>query len=186
MKRLSLFLIFLMLACCAQAATVILSWDAMPSGQTWTAVRIYERVGAASPYTYTQIISIPCPSCTTATFTVTPVGNHTYIARSYDGTVESADSNGVVVTVTAPPVPPGNLRMTKFSASVSYFMTTFTAQTNVPAKTSLTVKGKTYAVDARFTTVHRKSFYGRMVRGTSYLWTAIDINGNKITATGIV
>jgi len=182
-KRFYLVLCLILFAIYAQAATVTLAWDAMPAGESWTSVRIYERTGIVAPYTYAQVASVACPGCTTAVVTVTAVGNHTYVARSYNGTIESADSNSVLVNVPAPPV---NLKITSLTASVNFFGTTFRAQTSVPAKTTLTVNGKTYTVDTRLVTSHTKSLFGRLTKGTPYTWTATDAQGNKATATGTV
>ena len=78
-------------------ANITLLWDAMPVGQLWTQVRIYE--GAV-------LVATAATPATSVTFSTTKAA-HTWTARSFDGTEESLDSNSVVW---APPVPPGHLR----------------------------------------------------------------------------
>ena len=77
---------------------VTLSWDAMPGTEVWKEVRILE--GA----TVVATAAMPAASVVVANVTKAP---HTFVARSFDGTFESDDSNAVVVT---PPVPPGHLK----------------------------------------------------------------------------
>ena len=78
-------------------ANITLMWDAMPAGQLWTEVRIYEG---------TTKVATAAGTATSVMFSATK-STHTWVARSWDGVDESADSNAVVW---APPVPPGHLR----------------------------------------------------------------------------
>lgn len=112
MKRLLLGIALLMiLATFACAATLNFAWDPAAAGETWSLVRIYERVGAAAPYTYTKVIEVPGTAVTASALNV-PAGTHTYIARSVapDGVTESNDSNAV--TATLKPGSPANLKFT--------------------------------------------------------------------------
>jgi hypothetical protein len=84
---------------------ITLQWDAMPLDQKWTEVRIYDVAQSPEAIVATATCSTTCP--TTVTFTV-PRAAHTYVARSYDGFWESADSN--VVTLNAPPKIPTGLK----------------------------------------------------------------------------
>lgn len=92
-----------------QARSVTLTWDGMPSDQSWTQVRIYE----ITPTAYTLVATAPCtlgtPNvCPTSVTFSAPKLAHSYIARSFDGTYESDDSNTVFLP--GPPKAPGNLR----------------------------------------------------------------------------
>jgi len=78
-------------------ANITLLWDAMPVGQLWTQVRIYEG---------TVLVTTAAVPATSVTFSTTKA-THTWTARSFDGTEESVDSNAVIW---APPIPPGHLR----------------------------------------------------------------------------
>jgi hypothetical protein len=102
MKKFLFVCFFLFLTIGARADTLTLSWDAMPAGQTWTKVRIYEVPG----YTLRAEVA---GSATTASFEVDKLG-HSYTARSFDGVRESADSN--TVGFPAAPVSPGHLSFT--------------------------------------------------------------------------
>ena len=84
---------------------ITLQWDAMPLDQKWTEVRIYDVAQSPEALVATATCSTTCP--TTVTFTV-PRTAHTYVARSFDGFWESADSN--VVAINAPPKIPANLK----------------------------------------------------------------------------
>ena len=92
MKRL-LVVLFLLLCFVAPsfATDLTFSWDAMPAGQNWTNVRLYEITG-------TNYILKGTVAGTATTYTLTGVlpGNHTYIVRSVADTIESVDSNSVV------------------------------------------------------------------------------------------
>lgn len=86
-----LIIALLLFALTASASDVILTWDPMPAGQSWTHVRIYERTGAAAPYTYTRKAEVTGDK-TTATIADVAPGVHVYVARSVNGW-ESVDSN---------------------------------------------------------------------------------------------
>jgi len=77
----------------------------MPAGQSWQAVRIYEISGTI----YTKVAEVAGNVTTASLQNFTP-GKHVYVARSFDGTWESADSN----QVSTPPIPavPANLKFT--------------------------------------------------------------------------
>lgn len=100
MRRL-LLLAFLLLTAPLMAADVTLQWD-RPGGETWTSVRIYERVGAA----YNLVAEVTGDLTQATVRNVTP-GVHTYVARSVN-VWESADSN--TASTPAQPTPPGSLR----------------------------------------------------------------------------
>lgn len=86
----------------AQATgSVTLTWDPMPAGQTWKAIRIYEVNGT----TYTQVAEVG-PDQTSVRINAVP-GRHDYVARSVDGW-ESDDSN--VASTPAKPNSPGNTK----------------------------------------------------------------------------
>lgn len=91
----------------AFALDIKLAWDPMPAGQTWTAVRIYERVGTV----YTQVGQVVPPVATVTLASVT-TGTHYYVARSYNGQSESVNSNEVMVTVLTVPGAPTALTIT--------------------------------------------------------------------------
>jgi hypothetical protein len=107
MKRLLIVIALLcLMALPAMAATLTFQWDAMPSGQTWTQVRIYEKSGT----NYTLLGSTTSGTATSMTVSGITPGAHNFVARSYDGAWESADSN---VLVTGPvPSAPGNFKIT--------------------------------------------------------------------------
>lgn len=108
MKRFMFVIALLLFAGVANAAQITLAWDPMPSGQTWTKVRAYERFGVAGSYTYSGILSEVNANITTCTFAANP-GAHGYVVRSFDGTWESNDSNAV--TTTPVPTAPTNNRI---------------------------------------------------------------------------
>lgn len=113
MKRLYGFLtgiiLILAVAQVASAADLRFEWDAAPAGQTWKTVRVYERTGAASPFTYALKGEV-AGNLTTMSITGVAPGRHVYIARSFDGNWESADSN--TAETGAVPTAPGNIRIT--------------------------------------------------------------------------
>jgi hypothetical protein len=88
MRRLLIILALLLCATQAFAADVTLKWDPMPAGQAWEKVRIYEMVGTA--YSLKAEVA---GSATQATIANVPIGTHVYIARAYQATLESPDSN---------------------------------------------------------------------------------------------
>jgi hypothetical protein len=98
----------MMLLAPLQATTrpVTLAWD-QPTGETWTEVRIYETVGTTDVLQATAKCSAPGTCPTTITFTTTKILHH-FFARSYNGDLESDNSN--TATLPGPPKPPGNLR----------------------------------------------------------------------------
>jgi hypothetical protein len=76
----------------------------MPSDQNWTKVRLYEK----SVTTYTLLIEVAGTE-TQATITNIAPGAHSFVARSFEGTWESGNSN---VVVTGPvPNPPANFKI---------------------------------------------------------------------------
>jgi hypothetical protein len=87
---------------------ITLQWDAMPSGEKWTEVRIYDITQSPEVLVATSACNSAgvCPS-NSVSFTVQRAA-HSYVARSYDGFWESADSN--VVEINAPPKIPANLK----------------------------------------------------------------------------
>lgn len=98
---LSMVLGILFLAVSVQAATLNFSWT-IPAGENWTSVRIYERTGAAAPYTYTKIAEVACPGCTSVSANVSDA-SHTWIARSWNGQAESVDSTTATWSIPKPP-----------------------------------------------------------------------------------
>jgi len=96
-----LLVVFLMAAfsSIAMCDDTVFGWDKVP-GQTWEKVRIYQRSGAAAPYTYTLKAEVD-GSQTTATVTNTVPGM-IFIARSTMGFMESNDSNAVGIKPDAP------------------------------------------------------------------------------------
>jgi hypothetical protein len=105
MKRiLSAAALLLLMAASTYAATLTFAWDPKPTEQNWTKVRLYEKSGT----TYTLLIEV-AGTATQATVTSITPGAHSFVARSFDGTWESGDSN---VVVTGPvPNPPGNFKI---------------------------------------------------------------------------
>jgi hypothetical protein len=104
MKRFLFMIGMLLVASSLQAASITFQWDAKPSGQTWTKVRVYEKMGT----TYTLLIEVNGTETQATAANVTP-GSHAFVARSFDGVWESADSN--TVTTGTPPTAPGNFRI---------------------------------------------------------------------------
>jgi hypothetical protein len=102
MKTLFATLAFLLLTVPLYAATINLAWDAKTVGDTRTHVRIYERTGAVTPYTYTLVATAIEPATTVTVPSVT-AGTHTYVARGWNGQSESADSNAVSAVILALP-----------------------------------------------------------------------------------
>jgi hypothetical protein len=85
------------------ASTLTFAWDRKPADQNWTRVRLYEKSGA----TYNLLVEVD-GTATQATATNVAPGAHTFVARFFDGTWESGDSN---VVVTGPvPNPPGEFQ----------------------------------------------------------------------------
>jgi hypothetical protein len=116
MKRiLSAAALILLMAASTYAATLTFAWDPKPVDQNWTKVRLYEKSGTA----YTLLIEVAGTSTQATVTNITP-GSHSFVARSFDGTWESGDSN---VVVTGPvPNPPGNFKiLTVVLASVGAF-----------------------------------------------------------------
>lgn len=91
----------------AQTGTVTLTWDAMPTGQTWKQVRVYERTGTAAPFAYTKVAEVAGDQVSATVQNVTP-GMHTYVVRSVDGW-ESVDSN--TASTNAVPSSPNGLKV---------------------------------------------------------------------------
>lgn len=105
MKRiLSAAALILLMAASTYAATLTFAWDPKPADQNWTKVRLYEKSGT----TYTLLIEV-AGTATQATVTSIAPGAHSFVARSFDGTWESGDSN--VVTTGPVPNPPGNFKI---------------------------------------------------------------------------
>jgi len=89
---------------------ITLGWDPMPAGETWLEVRLYD----ISPSPEGVLLAtakctagppVSCP--VTATFLVAKQP-YTIVARSWNGDLESVDSN--TVTIAGPPKPPANLQ----------------------------------------------------------------------------
>jgi hypothetical protein len=80
-------------------------WDAMPAGQSWTGVRVYEVVGTG----YTQIAEAPAGVNTVTAQTPTS-GLHKYVARSFvivsGVTKESPDSAPAILDLIPLPSAP--------------------------------------------------------------------------------
>jgi hypothetical protein len=87
---------------------ITLAWDAMPTGETWNAVKIYD-IGV------TPEVLVATANCTTGPPRVCPTSvtflltraPHTFVARSVNADWESGDSNSVGTP--APPTVPANL-----------------------------------------------------------------------------
>jgi hypothetical protein len=103
--------VFMFLAESALAGRVQIGWDAKSVGDTRTSVRVYERTGAAAPYTYTKVGEVSEPT-TTLTLPSVGVGSHTYIARAWNGQAESVDSNSVTATILQAPAAPSTVVIT--------------------------------------------------------------------------
>ena len=105
MRKLICIAFLFLCASIAQAADITFTWDPMPAGQNWQQVRIYEKMTT----TYNKVAEVPGNQTTATVKNVVP-GRHEYIARAYDGTWESDDSNSVVT----PPIPasPTNIKAT--------------------------------------------------------------------------
>jgi len=105
MKQLLLVIALLFMAAVACVAEdVNLTWDAMPAGQAWENVRIYEVVGSS----YNQVAEV-LGTETVATIPDVSIGDHIYIARSYQAGNESSDSNQVITEID--PAEPSNFRI---------------------------------------------------------------------------
>jgi hypothetical protein len=105
MKRIvSAAVLFMLMSASTYAATLTFAWDPKPVDQNWAKVRLYEKSGT----TYTLLIEV-AGTATQATVTNVTPGAHSFIARSFDGTWESGDSN--VVTTGPVPNPPGNFKI---------------------------------------------------------------------------
>ena len=97
----------------AATATVNLAWDPMPSGQQWTQVRAYERIGTVAPFTYTLVGTVSgSPPANTVAIPNVAVGTHTYVVRAYNGQSESADSNSVQGVILSQPLAPSTIVIT--------------------------------------------------------------------------
>ena len=94
----------LMIAASTYAASLTFAWDPKPADQNWTKVRLYEKSGT----TYILLVEV-AGTATQATVSNVMPGAHSFVARSFDGTWESGDSN--VVTTGAVPNPPGNFKI---------------------------------------------------------------------------
>jgi hypothetical protein len=95
---------FLLMAVSTYAANLTFAWDPKPADQNWTKVRLYEKSGA----TYMLLVEVAGTASQATATNVTP-GAHSFVARSFDGTWESGDSN---VVVTGPvPNPPGSFKI---------------------------------------------------------------------------
>ena len=79
---------------------ITLEWTPMPAGEHWQEVRVYENDVA-------QAAAIPPKN--SVTFRATP-GTHVYTIRSWDGMLESDDSNSVTI-IHSPPATPGHLKV---------------------------------------------------------------------------
>jgi hypothetical protein len=92
-RRLVITLLFAVLnTVAAAAADITLTWDPMPTGQTWQAVRIYELVNGTPTKVGEVAVANGLPNRITLTGVVP--GVHTYTARSVDPQWgESTDSN---------------------------------------------------------------------------------------------
>jgi hypothetical protein len=88
--------------------TITLGWDAMPAGQQWASVRIYDISLVPEVIVAEAQCSVGPPiNCPTqVAFTMTKAA-HVWVARAWDGYWESGDSNSV--SVPGPPVTPSNL-----------------------------------------------------------------------------
>ena len=96
--------VLLLMAASTYAANLIFAWDPMPADQNWKKVRLYEKSGTV----YILLVEVD-GTATQATVTNVTPGAHSFVARSFDGTWESGDSN-VVVTGSVPN-PPGNFKI---------------------------------------------------------------------------
>jgi hypothetical protein len=106
MKRcLFAVILFAFLCAGAQAAEVKISWDAPQAGESWQAVRVYERTGTAPAFAYAKVAEADGSAALATVANVIP-GAHTYVIRSFNGTWESADS-AAVVTPQIPAIPTG-------------------------------------------------------------------------------
>jgi hypothetical protein len=91
------------------AADLTFAWDANP-GSPWEKVRLYEKIGANYSLKGEVVGTL-----TTITITGILPGAHSYIARSFAATVESADSNTATTTIL--PGAPGNFRIVVVTVS---------------------------------------------------------------------
>ena len=86
-------------------------WDAKQGGDSRTAVRIYERIGAVAPFTFTQVAEVAEPATTVTVLNVLP-GTHNFVARAWNGQQESGDSNMVTSVVLGAPAAPTSVVIT--------------------------------------------------------------------------
>jgi len=91
----------LVIASPAAAADVKLAWDPMPAGEAWTEVRIFEVIS----YDFVLKATVPATQ-TTATVQNVSIGTHSYVARSFNGTQESLNSNTASTTILPRPSAP--------------------------------------------------------------------------------
>lgn len=102
MKKL-LLTTLLLLALPVFATDIKVTWDPMPTGQAWTAVRLYEKSGA-------EFLKVGETSLSgiNASITITNVqpGTHTYVLRSFNGQQESPSSADIPFTLLVAPVAP--------------------------------------------------------------------------------
>lgn len=88
---------------------VTLSWDAMPTGETWTQVRLYDIAPTPEVLLGTANCAAGPPIVCPTTLSIT-VQKKAYqiVARSWNGDWESGNSN--VVVLAGPPSAPTNLK----------------------------------------------------------------------------
>lgn len=87
---------------------VTLAWDLPSDYSTWTEVRIYNAVTPATPVLLGTVKCSGSPLvCPTEVTLNLAKATYSFIARSFDGTWESEDSNAVTLK---PPAFPPNLR----------------------------------------------------------------------------
>lgn len=102
--------VILTLACWSRAIDVRLAWDPAPAGESWSTVRIYEK-SSATPPVYTLVAEVAGGE-TTVTIRSVSVGMHNYVARAWNGQVESDDSNTALINILPQPKAPTTLTIT--------------------------------------------------------------------------
>lgn len=107
MRKLLFALLMLFSLTSMAAVNVKLQWDAKPTGDTRTSVRIYEHVGTA----YNQVGEVTEPAVT-ITLTGVATGSHSYVARAWNGQSESGNSNEVTTVILATPGAPTTVTIT--------------------------------------------------------------------------
>jgi hypothetical protein len=93
MKRILLALSFFLISSYTSAASIKFQWDAMPVGQAWQGVRVYDITSSEIPV---FACSSTNPAITECSLPNVSRAARTYAAKSYVGDMESDFSNSIV------------------------------------------------------------------------------------------